>query len=164
MLLSVTIFTGASSSHNIPMDNLVMPDQSTWSAENFEFVQSAYTHQAPTLMIEGPSMMPAEPSLDHSPVQHPYPQGHSKALQSCVWTGLGLQCFNPDATLHPQIRDDRAESSAVGYLGPGHTTCQIVSVPIPSIHEVPQSKVNKECCIKDKKPRARSGVSKQKQE
>ncbi|KAJ6072694.1 hypothetical protein N7467_010779 [Penicillium canescens] len=146
------------------MDSLVMPDRSTWSAENFEFVQSAYTHQAPTPMIEELSLMPAEPSLDQSPMQHLYPQDHSKALQSYMWTGLGLQCFNPDATLRPQIRDDRAESSDVGYLGPGHTTCQILSAPFPSIHEVPQSKANKEYCIKDKKPRARSGVFKQKQE
>jgi hypothetical protein len=94
-------------------------------------------------MIEELSMMPAELSLDHSPMQNPYSQDHSKVLQSYIWMDLGLQCFNPNATLRPQIRDDRAESSAVGYLGPGHPTCQILSVPILSVHEVPQSKANK---------------------
>lgn len=146
------------------MDRLDMPDQSNWNNEDFEFLQGAYTHQPPMLMTEELSMMFADPLLDHPPMQNHYPRDHSKMLQSYTWTDLGLQRFNPNAIPRPPTRDDRAESSTTGYLGSGHKICPIPSIPLPSIHEAPQSKPNKVYCLKDKKPRARSGVSKQKQE
>lgn len=145
------------------MDRLGMSDRSNSNTEDFEFLQSAYTHQPPMLMTEGLPMMFADPPLDQSPMQNHHPRDHSKELQSYIWTDLGLQHFNPNATPRPLTRDDRAESSSTGYLGSGHNICPIPSVPLPSTHEAPQSETNKDYCLKGKKPRARGGVSKQKQ-